>query len=458
MVTDDTTVEQKLPLKRAVEAPRDHEIFYNPREYHISISVNDRYGVYMSKTPDHLVEKEGWFPYYFDTQMTDQEVLAWLRANNLPADVWHIERRVIYPLIRFSPMQNQWNLDGFTVYRLEEAKLDKPKLLNTVKCKIKRMLNPQLDTNSYYLTVTPNLACANEPRIITVLHSPTMIRQELEPKYIRGLIKIAKTTYPEIHRTGQYEIIRFDRLPLVNTYLEDHSQLPHIVTMGVNNEEPKVTSWGTDDIYSLLMEAKQIIDRGYVHSPENPLKKMDSGNPFIAIRFQETIFFLDQEGQPSPEDAKTIERIHVALSQGRMIKLFQLRDDVIWNRINHRKPLDQIAVPESFDLKWVEVKSESHSIGHYWLLQAHHFGEVTDMAALYHYPKSAQTSERLIAYLMGPAYAVTKEHVLDFSKRYYIENEQLGVQPKEIDYFKAKIEYLVRNCIDELKESLETVN
>lgn len=72
--------------------------------------------------------------------------------------------------------------------------------------------------------------------------------------------------------------------------------------------------------------------------------------------------------------------------------------------------------------------------------QAHHFGEVTDMAALYHYQKSAQTSERLVAYLMGPA------------------NEELGVQPKEIDYFKAKIEYLIRNCIDELKESLETVN
>lgn len=451
-----TPVIENIIPKRAVEPPRDHEIFYSPDEYQIPISMNDRYGVYMNKTPYHLVEKEGWFPYYFDTHIDDQDVLSWLRSHSLPVNVWRISKRIVYPLIRFSPKQNQWNLDGFSVYRPERAEQDKSTLLNTVKCKIRSLLNPH-DKNSYYLSVTPNLACANEPRIITVLHSPSMIRRELEPHYIRGLINIAKTTYPEIHRTGRYLTTRFDRLHLINTFFEDHAQLPHIVTLGVNNEEPKVTSWGADDIYSLMSQAKQIIDRGYVHSPENPLKKMANGNPFIAIRYQDTLFFLGQDGQPSPEDAQIIERIHVALSQGRMSKIFHLRDEVIWNRIRYQKPIDQVTVPEKFTFQWVEVKSSLHSIGHYWLLQAHHNGEVTDMAAFYHYPKSAQTTERLISFLMGPAYSFKNEHVLECSKKYYVKDEQLGIHAKEIESFKLSTEYLVRNCLDDLKEAQEAL-
>lgn len=449
------------------------------------------------ETPESLVKNEGWFPYFFEGVLNANVIEEWLRKNKLPTDLYEIKYREVYPIYQRSAIHEKyWKFLGFNddypttplkklvipqKFNLSDTKT---KLANLVQSNIEllkginssnyylpfyKRAKENLDDLIYYktakrhpetepgffITDNPLIASTDVPQYITVLHSPSMIRHDFkEPNYLEGIIKFAQARFPDVSQTGTANRNLKDELPLIDRYFIDHAHLPRLFVMEENTSGRRVCSWGNTDLNELLKTAKQIIQQNYVVDATKPLSKLKNGNPYIGIAYHNWKFFLDKEGNINSDDQDSFNRMQHVVSLGNtLIPTRDLSNDVIWNRIKlYQTPCDEVDYPNNYKLKWIEVSSAFLMNGNYWKLQAHHSGEVTDMAVVYRYPNSFKYNyDELIAYCMGPAYigsGVIPTHI-DLIKH---TEDRIHFELKDIEQFKVQVEDLVVLNLRKLKE------
>lgn len=420
---------------------------------------------FIKKTPESLVENEGWFPYYFSGDVDKHDVETWLKNNKLPLDLYDIEHKPVYRNARFDSNEQQWYFDGFSFEQLEPLNIGRVysnnmKLLGVSKDRLNGFLNIGSESNDYYLSESSyglwqDIACEIRTSIITILRSPSMVRADIEPMYIQGVIKIAKSANTNLMKNGKFTKNVFDKLPLLKNFLQDHSMLPHLIALEVGSDQLVAVSNGSTNLHELRNLAVDIARQGYVFSPERTLYTLNNGQYFLAIYYQGEAIFIDNNGNVYADKLELFNRVQESLKIGKIHSYYSLMDNVLWNRIRHNgNNPSAFNATESYTLKWVEAHSSQHVYEKYWLLQAHQAGGITDLAAFYRYPCTENTQDRLVGYLMGPAYFISHEKPLDCSQKKYASIEALGIQPKEVEDFQKTMQEMVEQKLQQYGNSV----
>lgn len=432
----------------------------------ICVHINQK-RISLYPSPENFTQDEGWFPYYFDSYINKEDVLAWLRKLNLPDNLFQIETRIVYPFFKPSYTGScHWKFDGFSKVCLEKASPKKEPLLTKVKSNAELLFDryvknkPFADLEGFFITTDPNIASTGIPKAITVLCAPSMIRNKKgEPSYLRNIINMAKLLYPDVRQTGYYHLKDYNVLQVVKNYHNDQIKLPHLIVMEKNGDGARACTWGNTDINELLETAKQIIQQGYVSDPENPLVELENGNPFIAIKYHKMEIFLDNEGNVPNYYQNKINRIQEVISKGYMPCPYDLSDDVTWNRIQfYLESSEKVSTPDHYKFKWVEIADQFSLNGKYWKLQAHHSDGIIDMAAIKRsYTGEDFDSHTLFLYLMGPAFLASgnrpEEHdLIEHSSKIFRSD---GSKTKTVDHFKITVEEKVKELLNSIKEKAQ---
>ncbi len=445
--------------------PKRHEIYLDRRYYNIPSGIENRQSVFLNRTPEYLVQEQGWFPYYFrheleqqSDQQYEQLVKQWLLENKLPVDLFTIETREVYPLYKYNAYMQRWEGHGFSESRLEALTppVEKTSLLGKVKSKIEHLLSnneTEAEPKGIYLS-SYVIASEYKPTHITILHNPNMARHKAEPLYIQGIIQIGKTTYTDVSREYPLELMRFDWLPLIKQYFLDYEKLPYLIAKGVNDSLVKTVSHAFDNLDDLIEAAHEIAELGYLSTPDNRLQVLPDNSPFLAIRCNGASIYLDKHGDVKPYEIEKFNRIQNILAQGEILSSTDPVFDLVISSYKLAfKPLDQLHVIDNPEWRWVQ-KSLQKPHKTYWVLEAHYSGKVENQAMFWHTPRSDEAPESLAAYLSGMAY-VASEKSPSQSCLEHIDQSGNGIQPEEIEVFKTNVENLVKHYLYVLKKHIE---